>query len=146
VVAARQAASDAAPKYRDRASERRVIYGQPDVPVPPTSGDGDAMSTKRKHADGPSPLPKAPTPPPPPVNLGEDANNKGNMLLKKMGWSAGTGLGLSGEGRVDPIATAIYQQGVGLGAAKAKDITKVTNPFDYSSNVKDSARERFENS
>jgi len=67
------------------------------------------------------------------------------MLLKKMGWSAGTGLGLSGEGRVDPIATAIYQQGVGLGAAKARKITEVTNPFDYASNVKDAARERFEN-
>ncbi|KAF8321820.1 hypothetical protein DL93DRAFT_2072754, partial [Clavulina sp. PMI_390] len=66
------------------------------------------------------------------------------MLLKKMGWSAGTGLGVSGEGRVDPIATAIYAQGVGLGASKGKDLTKMTNPFDYASNVKDSARDRFE--
>lgn len=34
--------------------------------------------------------------------------------------------------------TAIYAQGAGLGASKGKDMTKVTNPFDYASNVKDS--------
>ncbi|CAG8673796.1 14763_t:CDS:1, partial [Acaulospora colombiana] len=33
----------------------------------------------------------------------KDENNIGNKLLKKMGWSEGTGLGLSGEGRVDPM-------------------------------------------
>lgn len=34
-------------------------------------------------------------------------------------------------------ATAIYAQGAGLGASKGKEITKITNPFDYSSNAKD---------
>lgn len=106
-TAARKTASEAAaPKYRDRALERRVIYGQPDVPLPSSSaegGSGSSTATKRKYAEGPPPPPKAPTPPPPPLNPGEDASNKGNMLLKKMGWSAGTGLGVSGEGRVDPM-------------------------------------------
>lgn len=102
-----ESANEGAPKYRDRALERRVVYGQPDIPPPAGSSgnaDGSANGAKRKYADGPAVPPRAPTPPPPPVNPGEDVNNKGNMLLKKMGWSAGTGLGLSGEGRVDPMS------------------------------------------
>ena len=43
-----------------------------------------------------------------------------------MGWKEGTGLGTDGDGRVDPIQTAIYAQGVGLGASKGKDISKIT--------------------
>jgi len=132
-----------APKYRDRASERRVIYGQPDAPVPSNElGAGTSGANgRRKHAEGPSPPPKAPTPPPV-LNPGEDDNNVGNKLLKKMGWSAGTGLGLNGEGRVDPIKTALYSAGVGLGAGKARPIEQ---SMDYASIVKETARQRFEN-
>lgn len=105
--AAESATDDNAPKYRDRALERRAVYGQPDVPLPNSDGGSGAGSngngSKRKYAEGPAAPPKPPTPPLPPLNPGEDSTNKGNMLLKKMGWSAGTGLGLSGEGRVDPM-------------------------------------------
>ncbi|KAH9857720.1 hypothetical protein C2E23DRAFT_805452 [Lenzites betulinus] len=87
------------PKYRDRASERRIMHNQPDIPRP-VPGDVPA-----------------------------DENNVGNKLLKMMGWKEGQGLGTAGEGRVDPIQTAIYAAGVGLGAAKAKDITKVANDY-----------------
>jgi len=45
-------------------------------------------------------------------------------LLKMMGWTEGTGLGTTGEGIVDPIQTAMYAQGAGLGASKGKDISK----------------------
>jgi RNA-binding protein 5/10 len=83
------------PKYRDRASERRVLHNQPDVPLPEPGA-----STQRKPAEGP-PLP--PPPPPPPVHPGKDENNIGNKLLKKMGWAEGSGLGTDGDGRVDPM-------------------------------------------
>lgn len=86
------------PKYRDRASERRVMHNQPDVPLP-----GEATSKaagKRMHAEGP---PKPPTPPPAPVEPAKDETNVGNKLLKMMGWKEGTGLGTDGEGRVDPM-------------------------------------------
>lgn len=83
------------PKYRDRASERRVLHNQPDVPLPDPS-----VSAQRKQAEGP-PLP--PPPPPPPVHPGKDENNVGNKLLKKMGWAEGSGLGTDGDGRVDPM-------------------------------------------
>lgn len=107
MLATRQAATPAAeaPKYRDRASERRVIYGQPEVPMP---SDDKKIVNKRKFVEGPfTPAPIAPVPPPP-VNPGEDDSNVGNKLLKKMGWAAGTGLGTSGEGRVEPMFVLVF--------------------------------------
>ena len=142
--------------YRDRALERRVIHGQPDIPLPEVSGSGagpsGAGSSGKKIRDVPlaAPLP----PPPPPKEPAKDENNIGNKLLKKMGWSEGTGLGLSGEGRVDPMSvfflshrltasdnilsqTAMYASGAGLGASKGKDITKVAG-LDYAGLSKES--------
>jgi RNA-binding protein 5/10 len=84
------------PKYRDRASERRVIYNQPDVPLP----EGKEKPVKKKQPEGP---PRPLTPPAAPINPGEDHNNVGNKLLKMMGWTEGTGLGTTGEGRVEPM-------------------------------------------
>jgi len=64
--------------------------------------------------------------------------------LKMMGWMEGAGLGTNGEGRVDPIQTAIYAQGVGLGASKGKDIESLSGSG-YSSynNTHEVARERY---
>jgi RNA-binding protein 5/10 len=84
------------PKYRDRASERRILFNQPDTPAP----EKDTKPNKKKPADGPPP---PPSPPPQPVNPGQDESNVGNKLLKMMGWKEGTGLGSSGDGRVDPM-------------------------------------------
>ena len=96
--AARKAGSPSStdqPKYRDRAFERRIMHNQPDVPLPtPDTG----KSNKKKQAEGPPPPPS-----PPPVNPGQDQNNVGNKLLKMMGWTEGTGLGTTGEGRVEPM-------------------------------------------
>ncbi|KAH9923996.1 uncharacterized protein BXZ73DRAFT_91386 [Epithele typhae] len=126
------------PKYRDRASERRVMHNQPDIPLPIPA---DRSVTKLKHSEGPPP----PSPPPPPtLNPGQDEKNIGNKLLKMMGWKEGQGLGTEGDGRVDPIQTAIYAAGAGLGASKAKDITKFANDYaGYVNLAKDSARERY---
>lgn len=83
--------------YRDRASERRIMHGQPDVPFP----DVSTTSTLSKKAV--APVIVSSTPAAPPKEPAKDENNIGNKLLKKMGWSEGTGLGLSGEGRIDPV-------------------------------------------
>ena len=102
-VKAAQAAAEAnsaqasAPKYRDRASERRIMHNQPDVPL------AEGVEDKRKQrraAEGPT---RPPSPPLPPVNPGQDESNVGNKLLRMMGWTEGTGLGVDGEGRVDPM-------------------------------------------
>jgi hypothetical protein len=37
------------------------------------------------------------------VNPGQDESNVGNKLLRMMGWKEGTGLGVEGDGRVDPM-------------------------------------------
>lgn len=140
-LAARQVGASPAdqPKYRDRASERRVLFNQPDAPVP--EKDASTGGNKKRQAPGPPP---PPSPPPPPVNPGQDGNNVGNKLLKMMGWTEGTGLGTTGEGRVDPISTAVYAQGVGLGASKGKDISKITEgSTNYVHLAKDAARERY---
>jgi len=126
------------PKYRDRASERRIMHNQPDVPLP------EGVEDKRKPrrvAEGPT---RPPTPPPP-VHPGQDESNVGNKLLRMMGWKEGTGLGLDGDGRVDPVQTAIYATGVGLGASKGKEVGKYQEGYaGYVNMVKDSARERYE--
>ncbi|CAK5279569.1 unnamed protein product [Mycena citricolor] len=138
-LAARQETAQAAEtRYRDRASERRILFNQPDHPV--LGADAQAAGKKRQ-VDGPA---RAPSPPVVAVNPGKDDSNVGNKLLKMMGWSEGMGLGTGGEGRVDPIAAAVYAQGAGLGASKGKDITKITEATtNYAGLVKDSARERF---
>ncbi|EIN07565.1 hypothetical protein PUNSTDRAFT_103581 [Punctularia strigosozonata HHB-11173 SS5] len=126
------------PKYRDRALERRIMHNQPDVPLPDAP-----QPAKKRSAEGPPP---PPSPPPPPKNPGEDANNVGNKLLKMMGWKEGTGLGTSGEGRVDPIQTAIYAQGVGLGASKGQEVGKYEPGYTgYLHKAQDAARERYNN-
>lgn len=87
--------------YRDRASERRIIHGQPDAPLPePSANSSTSGGGKRIHE---TPLHPPAPPAPPPKEPAKDENNIGNKLLKKMGWSEGSGLGLSGEGRVDPM-------------------------------------------
>jgi len=144
VKAARAAAESdgtqvSALKYRDRASERRIMHNQPDVPLPEGVED---KRKQRRTAEGPT---RPPTPPPPPVNPGQDESNVGNKLLKMMGWKEGTGLGVDGEGRVDPVQTAIYASGVGLGASKGKEVGKYQEGYaGYVNMVKDSARERYE--
>ncbi|PCH38792.1 hypothetical protein WOLCODRAFT_136443 [Wolfiporia cocos MD-104 SS10] len=134
------AAPEHQPKYRDRASERRVMHNQPDVPLPTET---NKVIGKRKQAEGPPPPPAAPSPP---VNPGKDENNVGNKLLRMMGWKEGTGLGTDGEGRVEPIQTAIYAQGVGLGASKGKEIGKYADGYTgYVHMAQDAARERYGN-
>ena len=92
------------PVYRDRALERRALHGQPDVP-PPEKKPPHPNQRKKGSGNGPPPRTQEPSPPPPAVHIepAKDENNIGNKLLKKMGWSAGTGLGAEGEGRVDPM-------------------------------------------
>jgi hypothetical protein len=126
------------PKYRDRASERRIMHNQPDVPLPENT---TTVLKKKRFVEG---SPPPPSPPPTPLAPGKDGNNVGNKLLKMMGWKEGSGLGTEGDGRVDPIQTAIYAQGVGLGASKAKELGKYAEGYSgYVHMVQDVARERY---
>ncbi|KIP07987.1 hypothetical protein PHLGIDRAFT_70177 [Phlebiopsis gigantea 11061_1 CR5-6] len=123
-VKAAKAKAEQQPKYRDRASERRIMHNQPEIPLP--EGGSAKGPAKKRHAEGPPP---PPSPPPPAVNPGEDQSNVGNRMLRMMGWTEGTGLGQDREGRVEPVQTAIYAQGVGLGASKGKEIGKYAEGY-----------------
>jgi len=101
LTARKSGSTSEAPKYRDRASERRVLFNQPDAPMPEKEIITAAPS-KRKHADALNIVAVASTPPAP-IHPGKDESNVGNKLLKMMGWKEGTGLGSEGDGRVNPM-------------------------------------------
>lgn len=123
------------PQYRDRAKERRKIYGVVNKKGEQVGGSNAAKSSKASSEDESAP----------PVQ------SKGASLLSKMGYTAGQGLGASGEGMTAPISQNVYVAGVGLGAeggklgdavAEAERNTK----GDYSTfldRTKEGARERY---
>lgn len=130
-------AAPAQPKYRDRASERRTLFNQPDFPLPEASAPLPTLDSSRQQT------PPLPTPMQPPIPA-QDGSNIGNKLLKMMGWQEGTGLGVDGEGRVDPIITNMYASGAGLGASKGREVGKYADGYSgYVHMAQDLARERF---
>lgn len=95
--------------YRDRAKERRLKYGQTDrvislEPVHPLLKD--SKMPKSSSAD------RASKP------LGAD--NKGAVLMSKMGWREGSGLGKRGEGMTDIIKLDSRVGTSGLGSKSYK--------------------------
>ncbi|KAM0949853.1 putative G patch domain and ankyrin repeat-containing protein [Dioscorea sansibarensis] len=52
-----------------------------------------------------------------------DSTNIGFQLLKKCGWKEGTGLGVSQQGRLEPLETHVKKNKRGLGAEKIKKKT-----------------------
>lgn len=78
--------------YRDRAKERRMKYGDPDEPQP--SKLKEKYLKSRELAD----LPVSAS-----VSEPIGAENVGNRLLQKMGWTEGQGLGKSNQGRTTII-------------------------------------------
>ncbi|KAI1947567.1 hypothetical protein LOZ56_006211 [Ophidiomyces ophidiicola] len=113
-------------EYRDRAKERRQVFGS----------SNKSKEKKEKEAEPPT----AP------------AVSKGASLLGKMGWSAGTGLGVQGTGITAPVSTDLYAQGVGLGAQGSKIGDAVQEAGrntrgrydEFLEKTKDLARERYE--
>ena len=51
-----------------------------------------------------------------PTRHGIGSDNKGNQLLKSMGWIEGMGLGRHEDGITVPILAEGYGKGIGLGA------------------------------
>lgn len=102
-----------ATQYRDRARERRKVYGvvnkkgeqvqppRPSIkPSRPAAGDDDEAAA--------------------PASAAAPKQSKGASLLSKMGYTAGQGLGASGEGITAPVSQDVYVAGVGLGAEGGK--------------------------
>ena len=63
-----------------------------------------------------------------------DSSNIGFQLLKKQGWKEGTGLGISEQGRLEPVQTYLKNNKRGLGSDHHKKLlVKKNNTTDSSS-------------
>ncbi|KAL7419762.1 hypothetical protein Q5752_005678 [Cryptotrichosporon argae] len=134
-AAAAAVAAAASGGYRDRAAERREVFNQPDKPdLAPAPAPSSAAPGPRAATDT-----RKPPVPPAPVHPAQDAANVGNVLLAKMGWAAGAGLGKDGDGRAAPISVTQFEARAGLGAARGWDPTK-----GYAERGHDMTRGRYE--
>ncbi|XP_047092185.1 SUPPRESSOR OF ABI3-5-like isoform X2 [Lolium rigidum] len=121
-------------QYRDRAAERRSLYGLSSS-LPNGDGldtTGDYLSRKGSSEMGSMPFP-------PGVgerSIGEiektenyevitadraiDENNVGNRILRNMGWQEGLGLGKNGSGIKEPVQAKSGDVRAGLGSQQKK--------------------------
>ncbi|XP_068334190.1 uncharacterized protein [Pyrus communis] len=67
-----------------------------------------------------------------------NSSNIGFQLLKKHGWKEGTGLGISEQGRLEPVKTYLKNNKRGLGAEKLK---KALKPPDSTALIKKNDQE-----
>ncbi|EAS31865.1 RNA-binding protein [Coccidioides immitis RS] len=126
-----QSEQQPAAEYRDRAKERRKVFGSSSKPK------DKKIEKEVEEEEEQSAVPTM---------------SKGASLLGKMGWSAGKGLGAQGTGMTAPVATELYVQGVGLGAQGSKVGDAVQEASrntrgrydEFLEKTKDLARERYE--
>ncbi|MCO5598552.1 hypothetical protein L7F22_052649 [Adiantum nelumboides] len=99
---------DSSMEYRDRAAERRIVFGTEAI------AKAKAMAKKRPYSSDliAKTIPESEDARPAKL----DETSIGGALLAKMGWSSGKGLGMDGEGRTDPIITHVYTPGAGIGS------------------------------
>ncbi|OMO50974.1 hypothetical protein CCACVL1_30088 [Corchorus capsularis] len=122
--------------YRDRAAERRNLYGSSsstgdDLPDHEFQNSNRDLAFKKFSSD--------PMPFPPGVGGGRgdmlddvqsfevitaekaiDENNVGNRMLRNMGWHEGLGLGKDGSGMTEPVQAKAMDSRAGLGSQQKK--------------------------
>lgn len=154
---------DTSSKYRDRASERRSVFGA-DKPSSSSSSSSHRKEDKRKVFEGPAPV-LASEDSESSLNHNReeeiDESNSGFKMLAQMGWTKGKGLGTESQGRSSIVEAGHHRMGAGLGSgssnANDRDGSEEgrgykggykggKKSFDkgYLEAMRDSARERFE--
>ncbi|XP_048490566.1 SUPPRESSOR OF ABI3-5 isoform X4 [Beta vulgaris subsp. vulgaris] len=145
--------------YRDRAAERRRMYGNTSygdddlelgdpnqdvglrkgasdvgsMPFPPgVGGRGTADSNVQNYDVIPS-------------DKAIDESNVGNRMLRNMGWTEGLGLGKDGSGMVEPVQAQSFDTRAGLGSQQKKvDPSLEVHPGDsYKTLIQKKALQRF---
>ncbi|KAI4307786.1 hypothetical protein L6164_030932 [Bauhinia variegata] len=120
--------------YRDRAAERRNLYGSSSSVGDDLAelGPGDSNRDFASRKGDPMPFP-------PGVGGGRvvgdsnldtfevitadkaiDENNVGNRMLRNMGWQEGLGLGKDGSGMIEPVQAQAMDSRAGLGSQPKK--------------------------
>lgn len=109
-------ADDGETQYRDRAQERRIVFGTERNWKPGQGKRRAPESTDRRAVDTPV------------IDRGVSLQSTGvgSSLLAKMGWISGQGLGLQGSGRVDPVEAKVLIPGAGLGSHAALSSAPLT--------------------
>lgn len=111
-ITAAATTSAATPEYRDRAKERRQVFGKSSAPAAAKKEPPPPQAAAQAQAQ---------------AEVEVVAQSKGAALLGKMGWTSGQGLGASGEGRTEHVVAEMYTQGAGLGmkGARVGDVEEV---------------------
>jgi len=101
--------------YRDRAEERRKEFGIDYSMIEEDKKRLQAMQEKAATKEPTSMLLSSAPTPENPFKKKIGSENKGNKMLKAMGWKEGEGLGKEKRGISDPIEVKLNQGTTGLG-------------------------------
>ncbi|KAL9224378.1 hypothetical protein vseg_000415 [Gypsophila vaccaria] len=146
--------------YRDRAAERRRMYGSSSSYVDDDleAGDPNQDARLRKVSSelGAMPFPPGVGGRGPSDSAAQtydvitadkaiDESNVGNRMLRNMGWTDGSGLGRDGSGMVEPVQAQAFDNRAGLGTQQKKaDPTLEVHPGDsYKTLIQKKALQRF---
>ncbi|KAI9233191.1 MAG: hypothetical protein BYD32DRAFT_426577 [Podila humilis] len=118
--------SDNQRDYVDRAAKRRLHNPDHSRPVP-TSG----YPTVDEPVTG--------------FHIPVAATNKGHAMLSKMGWKAGTGLGATRQGVVEPVQLVVADNKAGVGSAtlQSQGVAAARKPETQAEIARRKARERY---
>lgn len=117
--------------YRDRAAERREVFGLTEEEVKKQIYSEEKAKSGREGDRG-SITPREPD------------YSVGAKLLAKMGWQEGEGLGRGGAGVTEPIkAVTLEQSRAGIGSAELIYVDESITSLNYSQQAQVSARRRF---
>ncbi|CAO3574245.1 unnamed protein product [Mortierella alpina] len=93
--------------YVDRAAKRRMYNpdkSSPTASASPYHTSAASAGTPPDNASG--------------FHVPVAMTNKGHTMLSKMGWKAGTGLGIAGQGVVEPVQLMVVDKKAGLGSGQ----------------------------
>ncbi|KAF9275408.1 hypothetical protein BGZ68_010823 [Mortierella alpina] len=123
--------------YVDRAAKRRMYNPDKSSPTPSASPYHSSAAAARTPPDNASGF-----------HVPVAMTNKGHTMLSKMGWKAGTGLGIAGQGVVEPVQLMVADKKAGLGSGQlqsqgAASVASARPPETQGEAARRRARERF---
>lgn len=111
---------------RDRAAERRALFGEENI----TRRKASAVAAAYEP---PTKMPK--------TENADNFKNRGEDMMRKMGWG-GAGLGREEQGAVQPVAVSMRAERAGLGTDAPESSIQTSDS--YADAVRKRARERFD--